>query len=87
MRKIILATMTLATVVASPAFAQKSDNAQAQRAHRMTAHARATAGDISAQYTSEYNNPNNVYVGNSLVGRDPDPSIRLMLKRDNLLDE
>ena len=82
MKKILLTTLTLATMAASPAFAQGGDNDHMTRSQRMAAHARSVGGDAYAQYYNEYNDPYAVVVGNRIVGRDPDANIRLQLRRD-----
>ena len=82
MKKILLATFALATIAASPAFAQTADNNHMTRSQRIAAHARAAGSDAYGQYYSEYNDPYAVIVGNRVVGRDPDPNIRLELRRD-----
>jgi hypothetical protein len=75
MKKMLIATLALATLVASPAFAQSN-------VHRMR------HGNIAGDYPSAANwnysgqNPNVVVFANTVVGQDPDPNIRLQLLRD-----
>lgn len=75
MKKVLIATLALATLVASPAFAQSN-------AHRVR-HAASTLDDV---YASEPGyvalNPNVVVFENTIVGQDPDPNIRLQMIRD-----
>ena len=75
MKKTLIATLTFATLVASPAFA-------ASNTHRLR-HAATTLDNV---YASEPNyaaqNPNVVVFGNTVVGQDPDANIRLQMIRD-----
>ena len=64
----------LAALVASVAFAAPADAASKKK--KKTYH-RAQASAV--QYKS---GSNNVYVGNELVGRDPDPPIRAFMRRN-----
>jgi hypothetical protein len=65
----------VAALVASMALAMPADAASKKK--KKTYH-RAQAGTM--QYRQ--NNSNDVYVGNELVGRDPDPSIRAFMRRN-----
>ena len=77
MKKIVIA-FVMATLVASPAFAKKrhaiSPEAAASQAYA------PSDSDISTvdSYT--------VIVNGQIVGRDPDPNVRLMLRRDPKAD-
>jgi hypothetical protein len=75
MKKTLIATLALATLAASPAFAASST-------HRLR-HAATALDNIYASepgYVSQ--NPNTVVFGNTVVGQDPDPNIRLQMIRD-----
>jgi hypothetical protein len=65
----ILAALIASTVLALPA------EAASGKKHKRTLH-HATSGAIQPQ-----GDPNDVYVGNVLTGRDPDPNIRAYLRR------
>jgi len=71
LKKTLIATLALATLVASPAFAQSY-------VHRVR-HANNAADNA---YAAQAQNPNVVVLGNTVVGQDPDPNIRLQLLRD-----
>jgi hypothetical protein len=62
----------LAALVASVAFAAPADAASKKK--KKTYH-RAQVGAV------QYNGSNDVYFGNTLVGRDPDSSIRAFMRR------
>jgi hypothetical protein len=78
MKKIILTSIALATIAASPAFAathkrvMHHDNAMTQESY------------ASAAYATQ--DPYAVVVEGQLVGRDPDAGIRAYLLRDNGLN-
>ena len=77
MKKLVIA-FVMATLVASPAFAKKR---QAISPEAAAAQASAPSGsDVSTvdSYT--------VVVNGQIVGRDPDPNVRLMLRRDPKAD-
>ncbi len=75
MKKTLIATLALATLVASPAFAQTST-------HRIR-HAVTTPNNAYASEPSyAVRNPNVVVYGNTVVGQDPDANIRLQMMRD-----
>jgi len=85
MKKTLITALTLAAIAASPALAQ-SDQVNKTRGH--TAHARAKAADtygLSANDPAVVNDPYAVILENRVVGRDPDPFIRLQLMRDPAL--
>ena len=75
MKKTLIATLALATLVASPAFA-------ASNTHRLR-HAAATLDNVYASEPSyAAQNPNVVVFANTVVGQDPDANIRLQMIRD-----
>ena len=76
MKKTLIATLTLASLAAAPAFAQTADHPTKQ--HGQASHARA----LDTESNGSSYNPYAVIVGNRVVGRDPDANIRLQLKRD-----
>ena len=67
--KMVLTVLGLATLVATPAFAQQKTT---HRAANANANAYATAGQPAPVVSGGYN-----------VGTDPDPSIRFELTRDS----
>jgi hypothetical protein len=77
MKKIVTA-FVLATLLATPALAQK----------RHTISPQAAAAQASVPYNQTYPtaDPYTVIVNGRIVGRDPDPNVRLMLKRDPFAD-
>ena len=77
MKKLVIA-FVMATLVASPAFAKKR-HAISPEAAAAQAYA-PNDSDISTvdSYT--------VIVNGQIVGRDPDPNVRLMLRRDPKAD-
>ena len=76
--KKLMTAVVLATVVASPAFA-KERNAISPGA----AAAQAYAPSGSDLFTVD---SYTVVVNGQIVGRDPDPNVRLMLRRDPMAD-
>jgi hypothetical protein len=64
----------LAVLIASTALALPAGAASAKK-HKRTVH-HATSGVAQPQ-----SDANDVYVGNVLTGRDPDPNIRAYLRR------
>jgi hypothetical protein len=68
----------LATFVASPAFAQKR-HAISPEAAAAQAYAPSDPGALTVD-------PYTVVVNGQIVGRDPDPNVRLMLRRDPKAD-
>lgn len=80
MKKILIATLTLASIAATPALAQTADHPAQQRGH--AAQARTTDTESHGSGYNPYADPYAVIVGNRVVGRDPDANIRLQLKRD-----
>ena len=78
--KTLLATAALAAVIASPAFAQTGTRSRVQAAEHPSQYdqpvGRAEAQPRSAaQGTTVYDN-------NHYLGADPDPNVRLDLRRD-----
>jgi hypothetical protein len=65
----------VAALVASVAFAMPADAASKKK--KKTYH-RTQSGTVHYKQ----NNSGDVYVGNELVGRDPDPSIRAFMRRN-----
>ena len=63
----LFAAAAIATLIASPAFAQSEFDSQIERP--------AQARDGASSY--------DVYKGGQLLGRDPDPNVRFELRRDN----
>ena len=77
MKRLAIAFM-LATLVASPAFAKKRP-AISPEAAAAQAYAPSDSGLSTVdRYT--------VVVNGQIVGRDPDPNVRLMLRRDPMAD-
>ena len=74
MKKTLIATLALATLVASPAFAQTNTH----RIRHVAAPDNASVSEPS--YAAQ--NPNAVVFDNVVVGQDPDANIRLQLRRD-----
>ena len=74
MNKTLIATLALATLVASPAFAQTNT-------HRIR-HAAASDYAYASEPSYAAQNPNAVVFDNVVVGQDPDANIRLQLRRD-----
>jgi len=77
MKKLVIA-FVMATLVASPAFAKK----------RQTISPEAAAAQAYAPSDSDFStvDSNTVMVNGQIVGRDPDPNVRLMLRRDPKAD-
>jgi hypothetical protein len=75
MKKTLIATLALATLVASPAFAQSN-------VHRV----RHTVNPPNNPYASAQDyaahDPNAVVFGNTIIGQDPDINIRSQMLRD-----
>jgi opacity protein-like surface antigen len=70
--KMLLTTVALATLAASPAFAAS---------HRHTVHRAVASSQGYGAYASTLGR-DTVVVDGSIVGRDPDAGIRLQLRRD-----
>ena len=66
MKKLLVATIALAAVVASPAFAK-------------SAHVRMTHTGASAAYVTH--NPRILVADGQIIGRDPDANVRLEMLR------
>jgi len=64
-----------AALIASVALAAPAD--AASKKHEKTTHHRPSAG-----HSQPAPHPHDVYVGNELVGRDPDPFIRSQMMRN-----
>jgi hypothetical protein len=77
MKKLVIA-IVLATLMASPAFAKKR-HAISPEAAAAQAYAPSDAGLSTVDSTT-------VVVNGQIVGRDPDPNVRLMLIRDPKAD-
>jgi hypothetical protein len=69
--KLLITTLTLATLVAAPAFAASPAHNAANRSAADNAYAYA-----SDSYT--------VVVDGNVVGRDPDANVRLQMRRDGV---
>jgi hypothetical protein len=74
-KKTLIATLALATFLASPAFAQSSTH-RVRHANAPVDNVYASEGYASAQ------NPNVVIFSNRVVGQDPDINIRSQMIRD-----
>ena len=87
MKKTLITTLTLAILAATPALAQTNttttDQPNRTRAH--VTHMRSM-GPVD-DYGQAINDPNAVVIGNQVVGRDPDPFIRLQIKRDPIVND
>ena len=77
-KKTAIATLTLATLVASPAFAQTNT----QRIRHANTAAENSYAAAAPNWNASARNPNVVVYGNTVVGQDPDVNIRLQLLRD-----
>jgi hypothetical protein len=77
-KKTAIATLTLATLVASPAFAQTNT----QRIRHANTAAENSYAAAATDWSAPARNPNVVVYGNTVVGQDPDVNIRLQLLRD-----
>ena len=75
MKKTLIATLALATLVASPAFAQSNT-------HRIRSTVAAPSNLLPSDPSFAAQNPNAVVVGNTVVGQDPDINIRAQIERD-----
>ena len=78
MKKLVTA-LILTTLVATPAFAAKK---------RQTISPQAAAAQASVPYDQTYPTADGytVIVNGRIIGRDPDPNVRLMLIRDPFAD-
>lgn len=92
MKKAILG-VTLAVLAAGPAMAQATpmlwqvDQAYRSRAAYQGPGAYHFNGGPREAYASDYRFGNNVVIdGNRVVGQDPDPNVRLELRRDPVAD-
>jgi hypothetical protein len=77
--KTLLATAALAAVIASPAFAQTGTRSRVQAVEHPSQYDQPV-GRQEAQPRSGQANP--VYDNNHYLGADPDPNVRLDLRRD-----
>jgi hypothetical protein len=84
MNKVLTTTFLFAAFAASPALAQSTEHTAKSRAPAAQAQPSAPP---SANGAFVYNDPYVVVLGNQVVGRDPDPNIRLQLKRDPYTNE
>ena len=77
--KRLMTAFLLATLVATPAFAEKK---------RPTISLRAAAAQAYAPSNQNHQRVDSltVIVNGRIVGRDPDPNVRLMLRRDTFAD-
>ena len=73
MKKLLIA-FVMVTFVASPAFAQKR--------HAISPEAAAAQAYAPSDPDTLTVDPYTVVVNGQIVGRDPDPNVRLMLRRD-----
>jgi len=78
--KTLLAVAALAAVIASPAFAQSGTRSRVQAAEHPSQFDQ-TVGRAEAQPRSATQG-NPVYDNNHYLGADPDPNVRLDLRRD-----
>ena len=77
MKKLVIA-FVMATLVASPAFAKKR--------HAISPEAAAAQAYASSDSDISTVDSYTVIVNGQIVGRDPDPNVRLMLRRDPKAD-
>jgi hypothetical protein len=78
--KTLVAMVALAAVIASPALAQTSRRAPAQQQYQYQSQYDQSYGRTEGQYRS--GGSNDVYEGRQYLGTDPDPNVRLDLRRD-----
>jgi hypothetical protein len=71
--KLLVSTLALAVLAASPALAAAPKHVD----HRTAVMSSDAATSYAAQQDSD-----NVIVGGQIVGRDPDPNVRLELMKD-----
>ena len=76
-KKLVLA-IVMATLVASPAFAKKR--------HAISPEAAAAQAYAPSDPDALTVDPYTVVINGQIVGRDPDPNVRLMLIRDPVAD-
>jgi hypothetical protein len=78
MKKTLIATIALAAIAASPAFAASKSS-----------RAKYLSEDARAQASSNYyqNDPSVVIANNKVIGRDPDINIRSEMLRDSVPNE
>jgi hypothetical protein len=78
--KTLIASVALATVIASPVLAQSTvRRAPAQQIQTLPQY---NPAPTSTETQPRSMNPNAVYEGDQHLGADPDPNVRLMLRRD-----
>jgi uncharacterized protein YdeI (BOF family) len=75
--KVFMTALVLAALVTTPAFAAKKRN---------TISPQATAAYASVDQNYNGVDRDTVFVNGRIVGRDPDPNVRLMLMRDPFAD-
>ncbi len=79
--KTLLAMAALAAVIASPAFAQTGTRSRVQAAEHPSQYDQPVVGRAEAQPRSAAQGTT-VYDNNHYLGADPDPNVRLDLRRD-----
>ncbi|HTS40977.1 MAG TPA: hypothetical protein VMH84_10615 [Xanthobacteraceae bacterium] len=78
MKKTLIASLTLAALAASPAFAQN----QAERMHQAVHRSTATSEYFASVPGYVPGDPYAVVSSNRVIGRDMDANVRLQLLRD-----
>jgi hypothetical protein len=78
--KTLLATAALAAVIASPAFAQTGTRSRVQAAEHPSQYDQQVGREEAQPRSGMQANP--VYDNNHYLGADPDPNVRLDLRRD-----
>jgi len=80
MKKVLIATLAMATVLACPALAQTKHRYSKQHAaDRLSAY----AAPVPSASRRSPNRSNDAYVNGRYVGFDPDPLVRFNLERDS----
>ena len=79
MTKMLIAAVALATVITAPAFAQSTTTRRAPHATRMQVAPNNTPADAQRRAA---NPANDVHPERQYGGADPDPDVRLNLRRD-----
>jgi len=78
--KTLLAAAALAAVIASPAFAQTGTRSRVQAAEHPSQYDQPVGREEAQPRSGMQANP--VYDNNHYLGADPDPNVRLDLRRD-----
>ena len=78
--KTLLAVAALAAVIASPAFAQTGTRSRVQAAEHPSQYNQPVGREEAQPRSAMQANP--VYENNHYLGADPDPNVRLDLRRD-----